>query len=58
MKGNIYKEMTQEELWEKAYASADIFLRVGLDMARLQGYTIEYNEETEEFMCIPPKENK
>ena len=49
--------MTQEELWDKAYASADQFLNVGLDMAKLNGYTIEYGEKTGEFMCIPPKEN-
>lgn len=43
--------MTEGELWEKAYASADNFMKVGLDMAKLHGYTIEYNEETGEFMC-------
>ena len=46
--------MTQEELWEQAYASADQFLRVGLDMAKANGYTIEYDEETKKYMCVPP----
>lgn len=50
--------MTQEELWEKAYKSANPFLREGLDRAKAKGYIIEYNEETDEFMCVPPKENK
>jgi hypothetical protein len=48
--------MTQEELWEKAYKSANLFLRVGLDKAKAKGYVIEYNEETNEFMCVPSKE--
>lgn len=49
--------MTQEELWEQAYASADKFLRVGLDMAKANGYTIEYDEETKKYMCVPPEMN-
>lgn len=50
--------MTQEELWEKAYKSANPFLRVGLDKAKEKGYVIGYNEETDEFMCVPPKEKE
>ena len=50
--------MTQEELWELAYKNANGFLKEGLDKAKQSGYTIEYNEETNEFSCIPPKENK
>ena len=51
--------MTQEELWEMAYARAsksdNQFLICGLDKARANGYTIEYDEETKEFTVAPPK---
>ena len=48
--------MTQEELWRMAYIKSTYFLKEGLDKMKAAGYTIEYNEVTEEFTCIPPKE--
>lgn len=46
--------MTQEQLWDLAYSTADTFLKVGLDTMKAAGYIIEYNEATGEFNCIPP----
>ena len=49
--------MTQEELWRMAYINGCYFLNEGLDRMKAAGYTIEYNEKTKQFTCIPPKEN-
>ena len=49
--------MTQEELWNLAYAQANPFLKEGLDKMKAAGYTIEYCEETKQFTCIPPIED-
>jgi len=49
--------MTQEELWRMAYVKGCYFLNEGLDRMKAAGYTIEYDEETKRFTCIPPKES-
>ena len=51
------RNMTQEELWRMAYVKGCYFLNEGLDRMKAAGYTIEYDEETKRFTCIPPKEN-
>lgn len=49
--------MTQEELWRMAYINSTYLLKEGLDKMKAAGYTLEYNEETKQLTCIPPKEN-
>ena len=46
-----------DDLWDRAYETADNneFLRLGLDMMRNAGYTIEYDDVTKMFTCIPPE---